>query len=376
MTNRTVLVFSQNFYPSSLADAIRLSPVVDFFIEHGFRVKLLTQSKSNDSADEKFERIVLNKFSPNNKDKILVRLLKEFLLGIQLFFKIIYLKKADYYMLSSPPFISCIFASCAILICRGKLIFDVRDIYPDIYVKQKTIKEGGVLHRILLNIEKFIYKNSFLVLTATEGLKKNTMKKLPGIVVKLFRNGYSKDFRNETKYSNMFYVVFHGSLSRFQNIELLTKIIVEMHFKNPDIHFIIIGSGPKEVLFECLDVNNFTFLGRLSNSETANIVCRCQLGLSLRDDSTISKEAFPVKLYEFIGAGIPSISTPINEGGQLIQNLEMGFNINNEVFELISLILKVKNDKELYNSLVLNILKHHLVFQREIIVHEVFCNLL
>ncbi|MBK9509090.1 MAG: glycosyltransferase [Cytophagaceae bacterium] len=136
------------------------------------------------------------------------------------------------------------------------------------------------------------------------------------------------------------------------------------------IHFVVIGSGPKENLLRGIEEENLSFFGRLTNSETANIVSKCHLGLSLRDNSIISREAFPVKLYEYMGAGIPSISTPINEGGQLIERLKMGLNVENNEEQIISSILKCQKDRVFYNSLVKNILVNSTEFKREYIIKK------
>lgn len=367
---KKILVFSQNYRPSSLADAIRIGPVIDYLIGEKHSVHLLTQTRGV-LIDDTFSVQPLTLFSPTNGDGNIVRLLKEIGLGLEIFFRVLCVRKFDYYYFTSPPFISCAIGIFAAFIKGGKVIFDVRDIYPEIYVKQQLIKHNGTIHKALVKLERYIYSRSYIILAATEGLQK-AIKQSTSTRCLLFRNGFSTKFLPCVEKMDSFTVVFHGNLGRFQNIEMLTEILQNTRIKNSDITFVVIGSGPKENLLKGKDFQNLKFYGRLSNTETSEIVNKCHVGLSLRDDSQISIDAFPVKIYEYIGSGIPTIATPICEGGKVLTDLNIGFNTHNDLNIIIDLIFSLRNDKDLYSSLVHNMLSIRVEFSREQIVKSVF----
>ena len=361
--------------PSSLADAVRLTAVVEYLNAQGHKVFLLTQTQEAKQFENEFLEVqTLRWVKPTNADKNIIRLIKEVILGIEIFVKLLVQKNKTYYFFTSPPFVSVVIGIVATIFKKGSVILDVRDIYPDIYVKQKVVPENGFFHNLLKKIERFIYKRSSVVLAATQGLF-DSIKKRTNTKVLLFRNGFSNFFTiSETK-KLKFTVVFHGTLSKFQNIELLVDIVKEIDVLKPEIDFYIIGSGPKQVLFQDMP-SNFKFFGRRSNEETAVIIRECNLGISLRDDSQISKDAFPVKLYEYIGVGIPSIATPICEGGQVLSSLGIGFNVPNDKSEIIRLILELYQNKELYERMRGNVILNRSDFSRAKISNDVLSQII
>jgi len=259
---------------------------------------------------------------------------------------------------------------------KGNLIIDVRDLYPDVYVNQGLISESSSIHKLLSYLEKSIYKRAFYILCATEGLEREIINRSNKNKVILLRNGYANFFKISSIKQNNFTVVFHGSLSKFQNIDLLIDIIKKINNLTQEIKFIIIGSGPKEIILKNLISDNLLFLGRLSNEETAYIVNKCHLGISLRDDSKISIDSFPVKLYEYIGAGIPSIATPISEGGRILEKLKIGFNLDNNCKSIIDLIIKLHLDTDFYNEIIKQNIKYRNKFSRDYFVKDVFDKIL
>jgi len=367
------MIFSQNFHPSSFADSVRAKSIVEYLNSNGHHVTLFTQTIESKAFESPLLKIHLLKWAnPTNNNSIIKRLLNEFNLGIELFCKIVFLKKKDYYIFTSPPFFSCVIGILAKIFKTGDLIFDVRDLYPDVFIYQKLISSRSLGFKLLKLIERFIYNRSKIILVATEGLQREILNRVRVKKVILYKNGYSEYFKVSKIKEDKFTVVFHGSLSRFQNVELMIDVVKEINLINKNINFIVIGSGPKDSLVKDLNVDNLRFLGRLSNEDTATIVNKCHIGLSLRDDSQISIDAFPVKLYEYIGSGIPSIITPCSEGGKEIERLNIGYNLNNNLDIIVKTILMLESDRKSYNAIKQQILLNRELFGRKYITKKVF----
>jgi len=377
MASKNIFIFSQNFTPSSLGDSIRIKSIVQYLNDNGYNVTLFTTTNDPKRIENSLLKIyILNWAIPYNKDRFFTRLVKEIILGIELFFKLLFLKNKSYYFFTSPPFLTNLLGILATIFKKGNLIIDVRDLYPDVYVNQGLISESSSIHKLLSYLEKSIYKRAFYILCATEGLEREIINRSNKNKVILLRNGYANFFKISSIKQNNFTVVFHGSLSKFQNIDLLIDIIKKINNLTQEIKFIIIGSGPKEIILKNLISDNLLFLGRLSNEETAYIVNKCHLGISLRDDSKISIDSFPVKLYEYIGAGIPSIATPISEGGRILEKLKIGFNLDNNCKSIIDLIIKLHLDTDFYNEIIKQNIKYRNKFSRDYFVKDVFDKIL
>ena len=65
----------------------------------------------------------------NNKSSLIKRLLKEFLVGIEISSRLIF-KKTDLIILSSPPFFTILICAFSLKLFRKRYLLDVRDIYP------------------------------------------------------------------------------------------------------------------------------------------------------------------------------------------------------------------------------------------------------
>lgn len=377
MDSRNIFIFSLNFTPSSLGDSIRIKSIVEYLNNNKFNVTLFTTTNDAKRIENNLLKVfILNWAIPNNKDRFFIRLIKEIILGIELFFKLLILKNKTYYYFTSPPFVTNLLGILATYFKKGNLIMDVRDLYPDVYVNQGLIYESSPLHRLLSFFEKLIYKKANYILCATEGLEREIINRVNKNKVFLLRNGYANYFKTSSIKQDKFTVVFHGSLSKYQNTDLLIEVIKKINILTQEIKFIVIGSGPKEILFEKLKSENFTFLSRLSNEETAKVVNKCHLGISLRDNSKISIDSFPVKLYEYIGAGIPSIATPISEGGQILEKLKIGFNLDNNCKSIVDLIIKLHKDIKFYNEIIKQNSKYRNEFSRDFFVKELFDKIL
>jgi glycosyltransferase involved in cell wall biosynthesis len=373
MKNKSFFVFSQNFYPSSFADSVRSESIVAYLNSKGYNVVLYTHTRESKLLENSLLKVyLLNWANPTNNHNVIKRLFNEVFLGAELFFKILFLKGQDYYYLSSPPFISSVFGVFSTIFKRGKLILDIRDLYPDVFLHQNLIKSKSIVFNYLKLIESFLYGRSEIILAATDGIQAEILNRISNKKVLLLRNGYSKYFKISNNKFDKFTVVFHGSLSRFQNVDLMVDVIRTINLLNKNIRFIVIGSGPKDIQLKSLNLDNFKFLGRLSNESTAEIVNQCHLGLSLRDESKISIDAFPVKLYEYVGSGIPSITTPYSEGGRELEKLKFGFNLVNDLSIIVEKILLLESNDKLYFEMQKEIILKRDIYEREYITKVVF----
>ena len=170
--------------------------------------------------------------------------------------------------------------------------------------------------------------------------------------ITLVENGFNERPKCRNKFEN-FTVCFHGILGEFQDVDGL--LTVGRLLKREGIDFIVIGYGKKEHLLESAD--EITFLGRKSPEATLEIVERCHLGISLRTNDEISRNSFPVKVWEYVGMSLPCIISPISEAGIFVENYGLGAQfefgeyeeILKKILEFKSGLWKVKDSKALSN---------------------------
>tara|TARA_B110000027_G_scaffold134157_1_gene165250 strand:+ start:470 stop:1672 length:1203 start_codon:yes stop_codon:yes gene_type:complete len=159
-----------------------------------------------------------------------------------------------------------------------------------------------------------------------------------------------------------FIVVFGGSMGVPQNLSNIIKLANEVKGKT-EIQFLFIGGGSdcnniKQQTRE-LNLSNVTFIDRLNRIRYESVMGSCNLGLvSLHPNFTVPN--FPSKTVEYLKHGLPILASldhvALGDYGQFIQeNLKVGLcshaeNMNDYRINL----LKLLDDKELYNELVSN----------------------
>lgn len=228
---------------------------------------------------------------------------------------------------------------------RKKYVIDVRDIYPDVYFAQGLIKEDSIPGKMAKNFTRSMYKNAFGVTSVTPGLVEKIKSLCPSANVKLLINGYDKDLfkPSSSKFPN-FTVIFHGNMGKIQNLPVILKVAKKLEDKAID--FIFIGEGPQAELFKGTIPGNVKYLGPKNYDEIPEIINKAHIGISARRDDEIGSDAFPVKVFEYVGVGIPVIMTP--KMGVMTELVESGIYEfdNSNINGMAEKILELKESGE------------------------------
>ncbi|WP_419168968.1 glycosyltransferase family 4 protein [Halobacteriovorax sp.] len=276
---------------------------------------------------------------PSNKESSLKRLFKEFLVGVEASIRFFF-SKSDLYILSSPSYIIVFLISFTLRLKRAKYILDIRDIYPEVYFHLGLIRENSLIGKVLKFLTKQMYKRAIGVTTATKGLEKIFLSYRVKTPVKTILNGFdnTKFFPVANK-GTTFTVLFHGTLAKMQNIDLLVKVAESLP---ESIEVVVAGEGPQEDKVK--NSSRIKYLKNIDYNNVNDLVNSVNLGLSFRNDGLINMTSFPVKVFEYIGAGIPVITTPISEAGTFLEENKLGFQFTNDnVEKIVDKIIELVN---------------------------------
>lgn len=285
------------------------------------------------------------------------RIMREICIGLNSTFRFFRIrKKVELVYISSPPFLSSVILAMACVALRKKYILEVRDIYPDVYVHAGVIRANSIVGKVLGRLVQKIYQKATLVVCVTNGISNLVKKYAHDANVLTVENGFPRKlFTLNLQKFEVFTLVFHGALGEFQDVELLHALADKIAGRD-DIHLIVIGGGAKarliEASFEGFD--NLQFLGRLPFEDTMSVVSRCHVGLSFRTHDLISLTSFPVKNWEYLGLGIPSITVPVDsEASKFLLEHGCGLNVGaGKVDQILEAIESCKRDPVRYEELV------------------------
>lgn len=367
MSKIRIGLFSDIYYPENVAVAIRMHHITKALYDSDkFNISIHTSTKLK---KYKFARIINNFIkAPSNKQGNLSRLLTELLLGTELFFKVLF-SNYNIAIVTSPPFFISFLVTTALKFKGIRYVLDVRDYYPEVFFSSNVIKKNSLAGKMFLSMEKHMYKNAMIITTVTSGIFDSIITKHTFSKDKLYllRNGFDQElFKPSSIKRNKFTIVFHGNLGKFQDTELIMKLINLCEQRSLDIDFFIIGDGSNSDIFKSHKHSNLHYLGDKKHSEIPDLINSAHLGISFRTNDIISKTSFPVKIYEYIGVCLPVVVTPISEAGNFVEKNKLGLQFDygsiNEIFKAVECFYQNPNKLDEFSA---NCLKYRSKFARQ-----------
>lgn len=358
----TIGLVSYYFPPESYAPAARVGPFVEEWAGVGDTVHVFTHRLMGDEDEIVTEKNVQVHRTPfgtvDNTRDLATRFFFE-LVFCACMIGIVLRRRLDVLVCTSPPFLVAVTTMVLSKISATPYVVDVRDIYPEQLFAYGVVSRTSSFGRFLKWLEKKVYGNAHLVVGVTEGLCSHIRERTESDTI-LIRNGIDtrQFFRREfSSPSDEFVVLFHGTLGRSQNVEVLLKYGKHLkHAGRSGIVLRIIGEGPKaDVLIRGIEKHGLDdyveYLGYVDFDDIPKHLNRADVGFSPRRGGLINETAFPVKVYECLGCGLPVVVTPESEAGRYVQRHEVGVQHgNDEIEEIHESILQWKEDTKRYRA--------------------------
>lgn len=344
----TSCILTQYYPPETGAPQNRLHSLSKFMVANGMNVRVVT-ALPNYPKNEIYPEY-RNKFSINevidgvsvsrtwifvsSSRGILARLLNYFSFVITSFFKLLFMPRADYIICESPPLFLGFTAVVISWIKGSRLVFNVSDLWPESAEKLQIISSKFMIN-LAYTLEKWIYKNSFIISGQTKGIVTNIQSRFPNKKVVWFPNGVDMDFfegqhesfpwRAELNIqSNHFILLYAGILGHAQGLEVIigaAEILRGTHIK-----FLIVGDGPeKEKLLNRAnrsELTNIQFLPNLEKAKIPSLIKASDAYIVPLKKLDLFKGAIPSKLFEPLSMGKPILLGVDGEAKELF--IEVG----------------------------------------------------
>jgi glycosyltransferase involved in cell wall biosynthesis len=195
---------------------------------------------------------------------------------------------------------------------RIPMVFEVRDLWPE---SASALGELNNKYAIALatKLEEACYRNAQKVIVVTQSVfKRLQQRKIPEEKLILISNGANVDmfrFSQENRDSlrskyglhGKFVAIYAGILGVAQGLEVVIQA-AKILGGDPDIHFLIVGDGPKRLELESsaerLHLRNLTFTGHLPLEEMPGLLSAADVALIPLRKLDIFTGVLPSKMFD------------------------------------------------------------------------------
>jgi hypothetical protein len=269
--------------------------------------------------------------------------------NLKLFFKLLFAKADVFYAVDSDTLLAMTFLS---IIKRKPLIYDAHEYFAEVPELNGQPFKKKIWHLITqLGVNR-----SALNITVSNTLAERLEKRYKN-AFNVLRNLPICHSLNHIPKAVKPVVIYQGALNQGRELELLIRCMSQL--KNFECW--LVGEGDlSEKLRELkteLKADNVTFLGVLSPKELKKITPQCFVGFNLLDDSSISyQDSLSNKYFDYMHAGIPSLSSNLAEYMVLNNIWQCGICIQNSETVLVATLNELINKPSKYDFLKNNAL--------------------
>lgn len=384
------LVYLVQYFSPEKASGLQLvEDLLEGFSAHGWKTDVFTPTPTRGVTDEqrkeyarkrveiKYDgRLTIHRMHLYREGKGFVgRSIRYLLFSIECFWKAATVP-ADFIFTGSGPPTQGVVVGLAKKVSGKKVIYNLQDIFPDSLVTSGICGENSFLMKIGHAMENFTYRNADHIITITDDMKANIVKKgVPKDKISVIRNWIDTDkVKHVPRESNIlfdelklsrdnFNVVYAGNLGKVQGVDVILKAASLMKDYS-DIKFIIFGNGSEEDNLKKIVNDNHldnVLMFPLQPIERVSEV------YSMADIAVISctpgtgGSGMPSKTWTIMAAGVPIIASfdMPSEMERTIEEARCGFCARaGDENELSEKIMRVYRDSQLKERLGRNARKY------------------
>ncbi|MEH7502851.1 glycosyltransferase family 4 protein [Neobacillus drentensis] len=359
-----ILYLHQYFLTNSSNGGTRSYEFAKYLSDNGYKVNVITGTECEKKYDELQDGLYVYSTSTkyNNKMSKWRRIIAFFDYIIKALIKGLKTKNIDIVFATSTPLTIGIPAVLLAKLLRKKLIFEVRDVWPDVPIQLGFINNKFAA-KFLTKLEFWIYKNSKHIIVLSEGMYQNLIKK--GIqaeklsIIENMSNLYLYDnVKNKYRDSVLegkFVCIHPGTMGHVNGLDFVLDVAKEIIELDNDILFLLIGEGNrKEHLIKRVKEENLTNVlinDALPKEEIVTEIKSSDLGIMCVDNKyKILEDNSANKFFDFLAAGLPIL---INYGGWQKQVLEETNCGRSKITpqEMATTILELKRNQKLRDEM-------------------------
>ncbi len=342
-----ILIHTDEYYPTPQACSYRMRTMADAFVEKENEVFVIASSanKGNGKTELRKEKILYSPAIRMKKKTPIMRLLNNLSFAITSVFTALKVGKVDVVITTSPPPLISISGWIIAKINGAKLVYDVRDIWPDVALEMGSFEKGSLYYKLFRHITRFMYKHADMITTVSPGkvekVKNHVVSvggKKGGInnvsKVKLIGNGFDENVTQSSIDKNLiskynlddkFTCIYVGNIGLAQGLDMLLDMAEQSLYK--EVQFLLFGKGAEREKLELeakqRHLYNVHFCGSLPHEKVYTLLSHAKVSfISLK--SSNMKDSIPTKIYEALGIGCPVLLVAEGDACKIVNESGLG----------------------------------------------------
>jgi len=340
-----ILIYSQYFKPETNAAANKTSDIASFLAKEN-QVEVMTGFPNHPLGkmigNYKIKWLMLEKndnlkiwrnflIIPKKANLKIWRYLNYFSFAFSSFINLLFMKKPDVLIVSSPPISILILAFIYTKLFKIKLVVDLRDLWPEAAISLNFVKRN-IFINILEKLVNSSYHYASKIFINTLAFKDILINKylIRDNKIIYIPNGFdienNLNIKNQLKRNDFNFKVFYSGLFGFaQNVNL----IIETAKLCEDIQFFLIGDGPlKKQLVDkvnSLNISNVRIFDYQKKEDLFCLINECDLGLITYEINDTFRKNIPSKIFDYMFLNKPVLINLEGEASRLIKDGDFGF---------------------------------------------------
>ena len=264
--------------------------------------------------------IICNVFSTNSYGKL--RRFTAFIwFAILATFAALRVKKPDLVFATSTPLTVGIPGYIAAKIKRAPFVFEVRDIWPESWIRSGWVTGKELYVRLLAKLESFLYAKAVKILLVSLGFERRLIERgFPAEKMKTIPLGANgdifegaepdEDWLKKYGLTGKKIAIYTGAHGKANGLDYMLDA-ADFAKDDKSIAFVLIGKGAeKERLKERAEsegLNNVIFADAVVKTELPGVLAACNFGLMLLKDIGEPRPVTPNKIFDYMFMAMPAI---------------------------------------------------------------------
>jgi len=171
--------------------------------------------------------------------------------------------------------------------------------------------------------------------------------------VRLVPNGVDFELFQEARLNRTSHpptLIYIGTLDKRWGVDLAIEALPLIREKVPDVNLVIVGKGPAKQEFVDLARSHgvadaVRFHGLVPQKELPNLMAVADIGIATSRENAFRQFASPLKINEYMAAGLPSICSGGGDAEKLIKESGAGINIPFSREAFVDAVMSFLNSK-------------------------------